>query len=179
MVRALAYTPPKEKDRLLLSIGIATIFFNLIWGVLPATNFDFNFVAGVLGMIAGIPIIMHSNKRMFYVSMLLSAFAGIFYLISTYLIYTLDIIGTILCLIILATVYMRRVSFTAPPPLAIPPPTYQPPTPSPPVPVTMPSIPEKKAIFCPYCGNKIMPEAKFCPYCGCKLEEQLFLIYFI
>jgi len=171
--------PPKpvvgKKDAIIFGLGVAMITFGLVWGVLLGVDDIASILAGVLGMVAGVAMVMQNSKTMLYTSLSLSAASGVVYLFTSY---ELDYIGSILSFGALIGVYARRAVFQPAPRPQVPtqiPPAYPPQILIPSPPVETRSTPQPSAdMYCPNCGNSISSSSRFCPYCGRDLQRWLY-----
>lgn len=158
----------KAKDGLVLGLGVATIAFGLVWGVLLSIDDAASVLAGSLGMVAGVAMVLQSSRTMLYASLSLSAAAGVAYLFAPY---QSSYVGSFLSFAALVAVYARRAVFQPAPRPRIPvyaPPTYPPLTPAPSLPPSegSPQPPSSGSVYCPSCGNVVTSGSRFCSYCG-------------
>jgi hypothetical protein len=166
----------KKKDGLVLSLGVATIAFDLVWGVLLSVDDAASVLAGSLGMVAGVAMVLQSGRTMLYASLSLSAVAGVAYLFAPY---QSSYVGSLLSFAALVAVYARRAVFQPAPRPPIPvyaPPTYPPLISVPPFPPSegYPQPQPSGDMYCPSCGNIVASGSRFCSYCGRDLYRRIY-----
>lgn len=170
--------PPfmKKKDGLVLGLGVATIAFGLVWGVLLSIDDVASVLAGSLGMVAGVAMVLQSSRTMLYASLSLSVAAGVAYLFAPY---QSSYFGSLLSFVALVVVYAKRAVFQPAPRPRVPvyaPPTYPPLTPVPLSPPSegYPQPPSSGSVYCPSCGNVVASGSRFCSYCGRDLYGSIY-----
>jgi hypothetical protein len=166
----------KTKDGLVLGLGVATIAFGFVWGVLLSIDDVASVLAGSLGMVAGVAMVLQSSRTMLYASFSLSAAAGVAYLFAPY---QSSYVGSLLSFAGLVVVYAKRAVFQPAPRPRVPvyaPPTYPPLTPGPPSPPSegYPQPRRSGSVYCPSCGNLVPSDSRFCSYCGRDLYGSIY-----